>query len=627
MSFIDPDLLVDRHELAIYDKIASGTFGDVYRAKWGKTEVAVKKVFPKGAKAEDLKKLIQELHTLLKVRHPLVLSYYGACVGEREGEVWIIMEYANGHNLNFVLQNTQVPGAIRTQWAVDALRAVEYLHKRDITHKGLKSTNFLLVDGVLKIADFGMEAARNIQNGIHSALAKPPPSSSSVGVARWLAPECADAQGPFTVKSDVFALGMLLWEISDKTRPFPEIAKDEDVITAIKLKLRPKISPECNPLLKLWMEKCWDHEASNRPTVSEVYQAFLDAFLPPVQQDLPHYKAHKENRKYFEVNIAELNVMKPDKIQTLTQPPEYPLDSTPAYIPSRVHIYTLSPPPKGVDTHMLDSEKYEARLFRRVDEYFQRFYVPTNPSLMAVIESVEVICNTVLEQQFEHENSVFNAQFKGLLELKKDDDNTLSSLQKEYLQNLLTSKNLKGDQNSNPISAWHGFAPHNRESICWYGLLNLNSNDPGYFGKGIYFTQKPSYGELYANSLGPAKGKASLLLCWVLLGRPWPVTKVKMSTSCMPNHTSHYVVVSNKMISQAVCADEDYDTLKNTTNYYPVEENESAQGDEIVVFRSEQVLPRFIVNYTVVVSINLFNQYNVWPVACHNTNGAKYTTN
>ncbi len=94
---------------------------------------------------------------------------------------------------------------------------------------------------------------------------------------------------------------------------------------------------------------------------------------------------------------------------------------------------------------------------------------------------------------------------------------------------------------SNPISAWHGASETKLDSICWYGLLNLSTTDPGmpiihfhvftffnsiisgYYGKGIYFTQKPSYGEIYSNNLS---GKTSLLLCWVLLGRPWAVTKV-----------------------------------------------------------------------------------------------------
>jgi hypothetical protein len=70
----------------------------------------------------------------------------------------------------------------------------------------------------------------------------PRPPFYSVG--RWLAPECTDAPYALTMKSDVFALGMVLWELSHRTLPFPEISKEEDVIKAIKHdKQRPKIAP------------------------------------------------------------------------------------------------------------------------------------------------------------------------------------------------------------------------------------------------------------------------------------------------------------------------------------------------------------------------------------------------
>ena len=60
-----------------------------------------------------------------------------------------------------------------------------------------------------------------------------------------------------------------------------------------------------------------------------------------------------------------------------------------------------------------------------------------------------------------------------------------------------------------------------------YGMLNLSNNDPGYYGKGIYFTQCPKYGEYYVEKLEEkTEGRFKLILCWALLGRPWAVTKV-----------------------------------------------------------------------------------------------------
>lgn len=110
------------------------------------------------------------------------------------------------------------------------------------------------------------------------------------------------------------------------------------------------------------------------------------------------------------------------------------------------------------------------------------------------MEDVEVIFNSALEGQFRRENIEFEAKFRGLVELRGEDQ---SDSQQAFLSHLLTryfsayakafaffflnvfSKNLVHDCNSNPISAWHGMSSKNVESVCWYGLLNLSATDPG----------------------------------------------------------------------------------------------------------------------------------------------------
>jgi hypothetical protein len=103
------------------------------------------------------------------------------------------------------------------------------------------------------------------------------------------------------------------------------------------------------------------------------------------------------------------------------------------------------------------------------------------------------------------------------------------------------------DNNANPISAWHGAPSKHLESICWYGLLNVTNHtdkgiftmhklcyylliilfSTGWYGKGIYLTQKPKYGEYYIEiAKEKTDGQFSLLLCWTLLGRPRAVNKV-----------------------------------------------------------------------------------------------------
>jgi hypothetical protein len=80
---------------------------------------------------------------------------------------------------------------------------------------------------------------------------------------------------------------------------------------------------------------------------------------------------------------------------------------------------------------------------------------------------------------------------------------------------------------SNPILAWHGTTEENITNICVTGFKNLSQKDSGWYGKGMYFTQLPNYGEFYVNNCNAEIGEScKLLLSWVLLGNPYPVTGV-----------------------------------------------------------------------------------------------------
>lgn len=111
-------------------------------------------------------------------------------------------------------------------------------------------------------------------------------------------------------------------------------------------------------------------------------------------------------------------------------------------------------------------------------------------------------------------------------------------------------------------------------------MLNLSTSDEGWFGKGIYLTQAPKYGQYYVNHCQQKEGNFSLLLCWTLLGKPFPVVdaQVKRGKNCEPGFTSHYTVVNE--------------------NFVPFSGKEKIHGDELVIFESDYILPRFIVKYS-----------------------------
>lgn len=102
----------------------------------------------------------------------------------------------------------------------------------------------------------------------------------------------------------------------------------------------------------------------------------------------------------------------------------------------------------------------------------------------------------------------------------------------------------------------------------------LSQKDTGWYGRGVYFTQLPNYGEFYINNCLSEHGESfSLVLSWVLMGRPYPVTAKMDGASLKEGFDSHFCLVKG---------------------FAPCGETEDPTGDEIVIFRTAQILPRYV---------------------------------
>jgi len=195
--------------LRALERIGRGAFGEVYRA-WDTRldrEVALKLLDADPPASDDSSSsIIHEGRLLARVRHPNVVTIYGAeQIGTRIG-LW--MEFVRGRTLKQIVDDGKVfSGAEAVQIGMDVARAVAAVHGAGVLHRDIKAQNVTLADdGRAVLMDFG--TGRDLADH----------SSDVAGTPLYLAPEIL-AGGDATVESDIYSLGVLLYYLVTASYP------------------------------------------------------------------------------------------------------------------------------------------------------------------------------------------------------------------------------------------------------------------------------------------------------------------------------------------------------------------------------------------------------------------------
>ncbi|KAL2236016.1 UNVERIFIED_CONTAM: putative serine/threonine-protein kinase SIS8 [Sesamum indicum] len=238
-------------DLQIGERIGIGSYGEVYRAEWNGTEVAVKKFMNQDISGDALAQFKCEIEIMLRLRHPNVVLFMGAVT--RPPNMSILTEFLPRGSLYKLLHrpNIQIDEKRRIKMALDVAKGMNYLHTSHpiIVHRDLKTPN-LLVDKnwVVKVCDFGMSRLQH-----HTFLS----SKSTAGTAEWMAPEVLRNE-PSNEKSDVYSFGVILWELATLRVPWTEM-NSMQVVGAVGFQGRHlDIPPTIDPLVAEIISDCWN---------------------------------------------------------------------------------------------------------------------------------------------------------------------------------------------------------------------------------------------------------------------------------------------------------------------------------------------------------------------------------
>ncbi|KAF8013418.1 hypothetical protein BT93_I1311 [Corymbia citriodora subsp. variegata] len=265
---------LDPRCLKFETKIASGSYGDLYKGTYCSQEVAIKVLKPERVNSDMQKEFAQEVFILRKVRHKNVVQFIGACT--KPPSLYIVTEFMSGGSVYDYLHKQRgvfkLPTLLKV--AIDVSKGMNYLHQNNIIHRDLKAANLLMDENeVVKVADFGVARVK-AQSGVMTA---------ETGTYRWMAPEVIEHK-PYDHKADVFSFGVVLWELLTGKLPYDHLTPLQAAVGVVQKGLRPIIPNDTHPKLVELLEKCWEQDPTLRPDFSEII-TILQKFAKEVGDD------------------------------------------------------------------------------------------------------------------------------------------------------------------------------------------------------------------------------------------------------------------------------------------------------------------------------------------------------
>ncbi|KAL7670830.1 hypothetical protein ACOME3_005749 [Neoechinorhynchus agilis] len=212
-------------------RIGSGSFGTVYEAELlNHGRVAIKELNISDPSHTKLEKFKNEVIALKKCRHRNIVSFLGYT---SKPSLSIITEWCSGSSLyQYIHVNDQtLTTLIVTEMGKQICQGMCYLHSRDIIHRDLKSNNIFLQrenneDLLVKIGDMGLATVKKSVCVNDRSLRHP------TGSIQWMAPEIIrmEVEDPYTVQSDVYAFGIVLYELVAGRLPYSQLDLTRDQI-------------------------------------------------------------------------------------------------------------------------------------------------------------------------------------------------------------------------------------------------------------------------------------------------------------------------------------------------------------------------------------------------------------
>src|SRR5687767_8396015 len=252
-------------------------------------KVVIKVLPPEMAAAVSMDRFRREIQLAARLQHPHIVPLLAA--GETGGVPYFTMPYVRGESLRArLLKGGELPISETVRILREVASALAYAHENNIVHRDIKPENVLISGGSAVVTDFGVSKALSASSGAGGT------SLTSTGVAlgtpAYMAPEQATADPHIDHRADIYALGVMAYEMLTGSPPFPgrspqatlaaHVTEKPDVVTHRRAMV--------SPLLASLVMSCLEKRPADRPQTAHEVMHQLDALstpsggLPPTMQ-------------------------------------------------------------------------------------------------------------------------------------------------------------------------------------------------------------------------------------------------------------------------------------------------------------------------------------------------------
>lgn len=257
---------LSHEDVNMQKKLGEGAFGEVWKGKLLRildasgqpVPVAVKTAKLEAMNKEQIKELMREARLMRNLDHINVVKFYGVAAGQEP--LYVIMELADGGALDSALAKQHFPIIKKYEMILQAASGLAYIHASNLIHRDVAARNCLYGGGQVKIADFGL--TREGPSYSMDLKKKVP--------IRWLPPETISG-GLYVYKTDVFAFGIMAWEITeDGKEPYPGM-KVLEVAMKVMQDYRMPFNAEVNAEFASYiLAHCWAKSHEERFTMDKI---------------------------------------------------------------------------------------------------------------------------------------------------------------------------------------------------------------------------------------------------------------------------------------------------------------------------------------------------------------------